>query len=169
MPEPGGPRPARGAARRQALIRLAVLSLPFVLALLYGLWSLDRADSRYGRLEAYGVETRATILSKRVVRRGTDRPRHAYEMTIGFTVGDRMRRGTVEVTRGFHDRHDPPERVPIRYLPEDPQIREIDPAMRDKTRHGTFTIIGILLFVGVANIFMAGGASTGRRRKEQGS
>ncbi|WP_417522499.1 DUF3592 domain-containing protein [Marinovum sp.] len=172
MGETTGPTPPTGKTDHP-LIRCAVLALPFVLALLYGLWSYHSSDSHYRELEARGVESRATIISKRIIRSGTDRPRYSYVMTVGFTVGDKMRRGRVPVTRSYYDSHDPPQRVPIRYLPDDPDTRMIDPAMREKSMRGALTIIGILLFVGVANIFMASDATRSRptptRTREQGS
>ncbi|MHA6324323.1 DUF3592 domain-containing protein [Roseivivax sp. CAU 1753] len=164
------PGEAGGDAGQLSLERGVILAMPFILAMLYGFWTYHSTGSYYGDLDALGVETQATIISKRIRRGGGDRPRHAYDMTVGFSVGDTMRRGTVTVTRAFYDSHDPPDRVAIRYLPDDPQIREIDPAMRGKSMRGALTIIGILLFIGVANLFMTGAATRGlrRRMKEQG-
>ncbi|KFB09024.1 DUF3592 domain-containing protein [Nitratireductor basaltis] len=142
----------------QALLRTLVLALPFAAAFLYGLWTYHGSDKIYRGLEAHGVETQATIISKRIIRSGTDRPRYAYEMTVSFTVGDKMRRGNVSVTSGFYDRHNPPDRVTIRYMPHDPQTRQIDPAMRGNAMREALTVIAILLFIGVVNIGMARGA-----------
>lgn len=160
-----------GGKKDHAMLRIGVLALPFVLALIYGLWSYHSSDSYYRNLMEQGVETQATIISKRIIRSGTDRPRYSYVMTVGFTVGDKMRRGRVPVTRGFYDSHDPPQRVPIRYLPDDPATRLIDPGLREKSMRGAFTIVGILLFIGMANIFMAGDArrSIPQRTKDQSS
>lgn len=156
--------------KRHRMVGYGVLAAPFAAALAYGLWSLSVSDRYYGDLDAYGVETGATVLAKRVVRSGTDRPRHHYQMTVGFTVGETMRRGAVEVTRDFYERHDPPQRVSIRYLPADPQIREIDPAMRGKSGRKTLTIVALLLFIGFVNLGMARRARPERptaRRKMQ--
>ncbi len=154
----------------QALIRLLVLALPFAAAFLYGVWTYHGSDKSYRDLEAHGVETLATIISKHIIRSGTDRPRYAYVMTVSFTVGDKMRRGNVSVTSGFYDRHNPPDRVPLRYLPHDPQTRQIDPAMRANAMRQTLTIIGILLFIGIVNIGMARSAdrTESARVREQG-
>ncbi len=88
--------PPAGPWRR--LAEAAVLLAPFAAALLYGFWSFSSTDRHYGALERFGVETMATILDKRMVRHGTDRPRYHYEMTVGFTVGETMRRGSVQVS-----------------------------------------------------------------------
>lgn len=144
------------------LAETAVLLAPFAAALLYGFWSFTSSDRHYGALDRSGVETMATILDKRVVRHGTDRPRYRYEMTIGFTVGETMRRGTVQVSSGFYERHEPPQRVPIRYLPTDPQIRSIDPAMHGKSMRNALTIVLLLLFIGLVNLGMARKARYGR-------
>jgi len=157
----------RNAARGHSIERSVFLLLPFVGAILYGLWSLHRADNHYGDLDAFGVETQATIISKQIISTNTNRPRTAYDMTVGFTVGDKMRRGHVRVTKGFYHSHNPPERVPIRYLPDDPQVRSIDPAMRDRSRRRSITIVGILLFIGVANLFFTGNIRHQRREHDQ--
>ena len=145
--------PPAGPWRR--LAEAAVLLAPFAAALLYGFWSFSSTDRHYASLERFGVETMATILDKRMVRHGTDRPRYHYEMTVGFTVGETMRRGSVQVSSSFYERHDPPQRVPIRYLPTDPQVRSIDPAMRGQSMRSAFTIVALLLVIGFANLGMA--------------
>ena len=160
----------RQVGRAASVERRVFLVLPFVGAILYGGWSLHRADSYYGDLERLGVETQATIISKQIVRSNTKPARTAYDMTVGFTVGDKMRRGHVRVTRRFYHDHAPPDRVPIRYLPDDPQVRWVDPAMQGHSMRGTLTIVGILLFIGVANLFIEGNKTGGVRRRtgEQG-
>jgi hypothetical protein len=155
------------SVHRSPLVRIVVLSLPFAGAILYGLWTYLGTDGIYRDLDAFGVETQATIISKQIIRSGTDRPRFAYEMTVGFSVGDQMRRGKVRVTSGFYDSHNPAEQVTIRYLPNDPQVREIDPAMRGKSMRDAIAIIGILLVIGFANIGMSREAERNRKRRAE--
>lgn len=158
-----GTFPERG--RERSMERTVFLLLPFVSAFLYGLWSYSSTGSYYADLDAFGIETQATIISKRVIGRGTDRPRPAYEVMVSFTANETMRRGKIRVTGDFYGKHNPPDQVPIRYLPDDPQIREIDPAMRNQSRRGAVTIIGVLLCVGVANLFMSGSLKRHKRRQ----
>ena len=109
----------------------------------------------YGRflhLDAYGHDTMATIIEKNTIFDNSARsgaPR--YEMIVGFTVGDIMRRGSVQVTSNYFDGHKPGERVPIQYLPDDPQVREIDPARRGKFIREGVVIIMILLAMSLYN------------------
>ncbi|MCD7058637.1 DUF3592 domain-containing protein [Pelagibacterium xiamenense] len=150
-----------------ALIRIAVLSLPFAGAIFYGVWSYHSTDQTYRDLDASGVKTQARIVSKRIIRSGTDRPRYAYEMTVRFTIGAQVRQSTVPVTSGFFDRHNPPDEVTLRYLPDDPAVGEIDPDMRGSSLQDTLTIVGILLFIGVVNIGMARDAERNKRNREK--
>ncbi len=140
--------------------------LPLLVAAVLGLMNQYRYESLYGELDNSGVLTQATIISKQLIRRGTDRPNFAYEMLVGFTVGERMLRGRVLVTNGFYNQHEPSEVVPIRYLPDDPKIREIDPAMRDKSARSNLVIICILVFIGFANIIIVGGKTELSHRNE---
>lgn len=100
----------------------------------------------------------ATIIDKRIVRGHGDRPgAQRFEMTVGFTVGDTMRRGSVAVTRAFYDMHQPPERVPLRYVPDEPEIREIDPDLRDDKTVRNLMIIALLVGIGVFNLLSLSG------------
>lgn len=111
----------------------------------------------YGRflhLDAYGHDTMATIIEKNTIFDNSARSGQTrYEMIVGFTVGDIMRRGSVQVTSSYFDEHQPGERVPIQYLPDDPQVREIDPARRGKFIREGVVIIVLLLAMSLYNFF----------------
>lgn len=127
--------------------------LPFIGAILYGLWSYHQSESHYGALDAHGVDAQASVIAKQVITTGSDRLRSAYDMTVDFSVEGRLQRGHLRVTKGFYDSHSPADRVLIRYLPSDPQTRMIDPAMRGRSAVAPITIVCLLLFIGVANVF----------------
>ena len=148
--------------------RIAAILLRIICGILYGIWSCQGYTARYGALDASGVETEATILSKHTGKAGNIRSPVRYRMRVGFSAGDRRHRGFVPVTRGFYNRHDPPDRVPIRYLPEDPQVRELDPALRGRSVRKTIAIIAVLLFVGLANAFLEVGNEDRKQRRENG-
>lgn len=130
--------------------------LPLVLAAGFILFNQYKNHNLYKDLDNHGRQTMATILDKRIVRYGTDRPSFTYQMRVGFTVGDKMIRGHVQVTREFYEQHHAPQRVPIRYLPDKLHIREVDPAMRDQSKRRNRTIIGLLVFIAFANLFVVG-------------
>lgn len=125
-----------------------------ILAVCFNLYSQNKQRDSYGKLDDFGRETIATIVKKRIVRYGSDRPGHYYEMTVGFTVGEKMIRGPVQVTGGFYKKHVESDRVLIRYLPDNPKIREIDPAMRSQSSRKNHTIEWILVFIAFANLWM---------------
>ncbi len=141
--------------------------MPIVLAVLYGLWARHNYQNYYGRLDSHGVEAQATIIGKYTGTSGNIRSSAYYEIRFEFTVDGKRRRGRIRVTRGFYKSHDPPDKVPIRYLPQDPQIREMDPRMRRKSRRDTYAIIAILLFIGLANIFVIRGERHGQHRAKE--
>jgi len=130
--------------------------LPLVLATVFILFNQYKYQNLYGDLDNHGRETMATVIDKRIVHVNHDRPSHYYQMIIGFTVGDKMIRGHVQVTSDFYAQHEAPDRVPIRYLPDNPQIREIDPAMRSLSKRRNLTIIAILLLIAFANLLVLG-------------
>jgi len=106
----------------------------------------------------------ATIIERNTIFDNSARslpPR--YEMIVGFAVGDVMRRGSVQVTLSYFDAHRPGERVPIRYLPDDPHIREIDPARRSKFIREGVCLIALLLGVAAYNLFNLRPARSGNR------
>lgn len=109
---------------------------------------------RYLQLDALGQETMATIIERNTIFDNSARPGPPrYEMIVGFTVGDIMRRGSVPVTLSFFDTHKPGERVPIQYLPDNPHVREIDPARRGKFIREGMVVIALLLAMAVYNFF----------------
>ncbi len=151
--------PAKSAQASGALSwpHLAAVLLPIILAVLYGLWAKHDYQNYYGRLDSHGVEAQATIIGKFTGDTGGSRSRPYYEIRFEFTVDGKRRRGRIRVTPGFYKSHDPPDKVAIRYLPEDPQIGEMDPRMRRKSRRDTYAIIAIFLFIGLANVFVLRG------------
>ncbi len=130
--------------------------LPIAMAAVFMMFNQYRYENLYGDLDNFGKTTEATVLEKRVVRRGTDRPTFAYEFKVGFTVGEKMRRGWVRVTRQFYDLHDQTSRIPIRYLPDDPQIREVDTGMREHTGNSHSLVAWLFIFIAVVNLFVIG-------------
>lgn len=127
---------------------LPVLIAAFVLGL--GI----HINGRFLNLDAFGQDTMATIIERNTIFDNSARslpPR--YEMIVGFTVGDIMRRGSVPVTLTYFDAHKPGERVPIRYLPDDPKIREIDPARQGKFIREGVGLIALLLALAAYNFF----------------
>lgn len=127
---------------------LPVLIAAFVLGL--GI----HINGRFLNLDAFGKDTMATIIERNTIFDNSARslpPR--YEMIVGFTVGDVMRRGSVPVTLTYFDAHGPGERVPIRYLPDDPQVREIDPARQAEFIREGVGLIALLLAIATYNFF----------------
>ncbi len=145
---------------------IAAVMLPIVGGVLYGVWSWQNYQAYYGRLDAFGVETQARVISKYTGKTGNERSSPYYTMRVEFSVDNKLRRGNVRVTRGFYKRHDAPDRVPIRYLPEDPQIRELDPDVRNRSKG--IVIVVILLFIGLANGVMGVGREQGKRTQAKG-
>lgn len=132
--------------------RVIGFALPMLFAVVFGLWSQSRYAS-YWMLDAMGEETMATIIEKSIVRSNSARPgMPKYVMQVGFAAGGEMRRGQVPVTRAFYDRHEPGQRVRIRFLSHDPQLREVDPGVRGEMVRTSLVIIAILVFVGMYNL-----------------
>ncbi len=142
--------------------RLAAVFLPIILAVLFGKLSSYQYNAIYGKLDKFGVDTQATILGKHS-RQGKNNSSPYYEMRVRFTVDDNTRLGDVPVTLSYYQSHNKSDRVPIRYLPQDPQIRELDPAMRDRSRRRSNAIIAILVFIGLANAFMGVGSQNAKQ------
>lgn len=111
-------------------------------------------NGRFLTLDAFGRDTMATIIERNKIFDNSARSLSTrYEMIVGFTVGDVMRRGSVPVTLSYFNAHKSGERVSIRYLPDDPQIREIDPARQSKLIHEGIGLIALLLGLAVYNFF----------------
>lgn len=112
-------------------------------------------NQRFISLNLSAIETVATIIEKSAgpAYHG-DRPGAIqYRMQISFSVDGILRRGEVSVGRAFYRTHDEGERVPIRYLPSDPQIREVDPTRQGRFIKEWIMIIGLVLAIGVYNFF----------------
>jgi hypothetical protein len=164
---PKHPEKSADALRPLSWPQLAAVVLPIILAVLYGIWAKHNYQNYYGKLDSFGVDTEATIIAKYTGTRGNVGSRSYYEIRFEFTVGDKTRRGSVRVTRGFYNSYSPPDRVLVRHLPDNLQIRELDPGMRRKSLRNTYTIIAILLFIGLANIFVIRGERRGQRRVKE--
>jgi len=136
---------------------------PLMLAVVFALYNQNQYRDLYGDLDDFGRQTMATIIDKRVARYNPERPLYKHQMMVSFTVGGKMMRGHVQVTSDFYEKHEVTERVPIRYLPENPQIREIDSAMRDRFKKQNLTVILVFVFIAFANFFFVGE----RRQKNQ--
>ena len=134
--------------------------LPLVCAVVFILFNQYKYDNLYGDLDDHGRQTMATIIDKSIVHINDDRPSHYYQVKVGFTAGDKMLRGYVQVTSDFYAQHDAPDRVAIRYLPDNPRIREIDPALRDQSKRRNRIIIMIFLLIAFVNVFMIGNTKT---------
>jgi len=137
-----------------------------IAALVFGLGV--HINSRFLKLDAFGHDTMATIIERNTIFDNSARslpPR--YEMIVGFTVGDAMRRGSVQVTLSYFDAHRPGERVPIRYLPDNPHIREIDPARQSKFIREGAGLIALLLGVAAYNFFNLRPARSGNRARRE--
>lgn len=130
--------------------------LPLLLAAVFMLFNQYKYRNLYGDLDDFGRETMATIFDKRIVRYGTDRPGHYYQMIVGFTVGDKMLRAHVQVTSDFYQNHEAPERVSIRYLPDNPLVREIDPDLRTQLNRRSHVIVLIFVCIAFVNLFFIG-------------
>ena len=128
--------------------------LPLFIAAIYYVFMHHAHSDQYDDLDNFGRSTQATIIAKQLIRRGSDRPSFYYQMKVGFTVGEKMLRGNVMVSKTFYDRYETTDSVPIRYLPEDPSIRELDPAMRNQSKNNTLTIVLIFVFISTINLFM---------------
>ena len=157
-----------GRLRSLSWPHIAAVVLPIVAGMLYGLWEWNRYQDYYGRLDAFGVETPARVIAKYTGTAGNARSGAYHRMQVEFSVDNTLRRGVVDVTRRFFKRHDAPDRVPIRYLPEDPQIRELDPRVRRKSVKDSIAIVVIFLFIGLANGVMGVGKEEGRRAQARG-
>ncbi len=147
---------------------IGAVGLPIIAGVLYGIWDWRSYQAYYGRLDAFGAETQARIISKHTGQAGNVRSRAYYRMRIEFSVDNKLRRGFVDVTRRYFKRHDAQDRVPIRYLPEDPQIRELDLGMRRKSVRNSIVIVVIFLFIGLANGVMGIGKEEGKRIQAKG-
>ncbi len=155
-----------GHLRSLSWPHIAAVVLPIIAGILFGVWDWNRYQNYYGRLDAHGVETQARVIAKYTGTAGNARSSAYYRMQVEFSVDNTLRRGVVDVTRRYFKRHDAPDRVPIRYLPEDPQIRELDPAMRN--RSDGIAIVIIFLFIGLANGVMGIGKEEGKRTQAKG-
>jgi hypothetical protein len=128
-----------------------LLPLLFALGFMAASYSIN---ARFIRLQAFGQNTMATIIKKNKILPQTDRLGGIrYEMTVGFTLDTTMRRGKVSVTGKYYDDHEAGERVPIRYLPDDPQTREIDPDRKGQFIKETMMIVALLVAIAVYNFF----------------
>ena len=157
-----------GHLRSLSWPHIAAVVLPIVGGVLCGVWSWQNYQAYYGRLDAFGVETQARIISKYTGQTGKAGSRPYYRMQVEFSVDNKLRRGVVDVTRRYFRRHDAPDRVSIRYLPEDPQIRELDPGMRRRSVKNGIVIVVIFLFIGLANGVMGVGREEGKRIPAKG-
>ncbi|GEM_PF-2146285 len=147
---------------------IAAVVLPIIAGILYGVWDWRSYQAYYGRLDAFGVETQARIISKHTGQAGNVRSRPYYRMQVEFSANNKLRRGFVDVTRRFFKRQDAQDRVPIRYLPEDLQIRELDPGVRGRSVKNSIAIVVILLFIGLANGVMGVGKEEGKYTQAKG-
>lgn len=141
--------------------------LPIVIAA-FVLGFVVHVNGRFLKLDAFGHDTMATIIERNTIFDNSARSLSTrYEMVVGFTVGDIMRRGSVQVTLTYFDAHKPGERVPIRYLPDDPQIREIDPARQGEFIREGLGLIVLLLGVAAYNFFNLKPACSGNRPRRE--
>ncbi|PHR96783.1 MAG: hypothetical protein COA78_28355 [Blastopirellula sp.] len=127
------------------------LLIPVILAISMLAFTIHR-NLDYWRLDTLGATALATIIDKiedRSIHEGKISIR--YAMRVGFTVGDTMRRGSVGVTRAFFHAHDEGARIPIRYMPLDPQIRDIDPDYRGSLMYNAIWIAAFFVGIGVYN------------------
>jgi len=112
-------------------------------------------NQRFIQLELMGQTGVATIQSKSSgpAFEGDRNGSTKYRMIVSFAVGETIRRGEVSVGRDFFRTHNDGDQVAIRYLPNDPQIREIDPSRQARFVKEWILIIGLLLAIGVYNFF----------------
>ncbi|MBY6113727.1 DUF3592 domain-containing protein [Mameliella alba] len=108
------------------LIVAGLLALLFIVlaALIYS------ASSKAARFDRNGVETSAIFLSGRTVRYQSqpEKPvRYRHYATVRFEAGGQVVTAEAEVTEDFLRAHDPGARVPVTYLPDDPQTVLVDP------------------------------------------
>ncbi len=81
-------------------------------------------------LEAHGMETSAVVTGKAVTERrggsGTSAT-NEYLVRYQFKVGNEWHRDRKIVSRSFYDSIESGDTVPVRYLPSDSSINEIEP------------------------------------------
>lgn len=144
--------------------------LGFILPLLFATMLATLAiyqNQRFVQLELAGETGIATIQSKwsgpsyECSRNGSTQ----YRMQVSFTVGEIMRRGEVSVSHRFYYAHNEGEQVAIRYLPDTPQIREIDPSRHAKFVKEWLLIIGLLVAISIYNLLFLEPATKAKKEE----
>lgn len=89
-----------------------------------------RMGSQGRMLEAHGMEASAVVTGKSVAKRrggsGTSAI-NEYSVRYQFKVGNERHQDRKIVSRSFFDSVEADDTVPVRYLPSDPAINEIEP------------------------------------------
>ncbi len=109
-----------------------------------------RMGSQSRMLDAHGREASAVVTGKSVTKRrggsGTSTT-NEYSVRYQFKVGNERHRDRKIVSRSFFDSVEADDTVPVRYLPSDPAINEIEPGqirMNSRIAIGIGTLIVLL-------------------------
>ncbi|WP_417209253.1 DUF3592 domain-containing protein [Antarctobacter sp.] len=109
---------------------LVALLFLVLLALIYS------ASTRAAQFERDGVETTAVFVSGRTQRTNTQPdkpPRLRYFATVRFEAAGRRMTVETQVTRDFLRAVEPGARIPLRYLPDDPESVLVDPLFESRS------------------------------------
>ena len=112
----------------------------------------DSAD----RLDDEGVEVTGTIIDKQELeRRGTNNTISTdYYVRFHFPLGDgTLHYGRRSVSSGFFDDVEVGMRVPIRFLPDDPDTNEVEPGAMSENAFYFMLLAGLITLAGGAYLF----------------
>lgn len=108
----------------------------FALLFLVLLTMIYSASTRATRFERNGVDATAVFVSGRSQRTNTQPdkpPRLRYYATVTFEAAGRRITVETQVTRDFLRAVEPGARIPLRYLPDDPESVLVDPLFESRS------------------------------------
>ncbi len=117
-----------------------------------------QASGDAARLEAEGVEAKATVINTETRRRrsstgsGYDT---VYSVRYHFPIGGgTLHYGRRDVERSFYDRAEPGMQIPVRFVPAEPDIHEIEAGAVSENAFYAGLVGGFFALLGVILLFL---------------